>query len=47
MQWFDLQLSASVEKEVFRLDVAVGHTLTVQIADSSKDLLEAALDFAR
>lgn len=40
-------MSLGIEKEILRLDIAMGYTLTVKIRDALEHLLEAALDFSR
>ncbi len=42
----DLEVPLRIEEEVLRLEVSVGHTLTVQIRHAAQYLLEAALDLA-
>lgn len=41
-----LQMPSSIKKQVLGLDVAVSDALTMQICNSTEDLLEAALYFA-
>lgn len=43
----DLKMSLGIKEQILRLYIPMGHTLTVQVPDSIKYLLEAALDFTR
>jgi len=42
-----LEMTASVEVQILRFDIAMGNALRVKVCDASEELLEAALDLAR
>jgi hypothetical protein len=42
-----LEMALGIEKQILRLDVAVGNALAVKVGHAVENLLEAALDLAR